>query len=73
MPRTTCRVVWGRPEVIATFWPTMAFVSVDLPAFGRPMTHAKPDLNSTATSSPMCAHSSPSVLAAARAASSVAT
>ena len=29
-----CRVVCGRLEVIATFCPISAFVSVDLPAFG---------------------------------------
>src|SRR5690606_29419645 len=45
MPRTVWRVVWGRPEVIATFSPTSAFVRVDLPAFGRPTTHANPDRN----------------------------
>ena len=30
------RVVWGLGETIATFSPTRAFVSVDLPTFGRP-------------------------------------
>ena len=42
MPRTVCRVVCGRLEVIATFWPTRAFVRVDLPALGRPTKQAKP-------------------------------
>ena len=36
MPRTGCRVVCGWFDVIATFSPTSAFVSVDLPALGRP-------------------------------------
>jgi hypothetical protein len=30
------RVVCGFAEVMATFWPTRAFVNVDFPAFGRP-------------------------------------
>ena len=34
MPRMAWRVVCGRLEVIATFCPISAFVSVDLPAFG---------------------------------------
>lgn len=42
MPRTVWRVVCGRLEVIATFWPTRAFVRVDLPALGRPTKQAKP-------------------------------
>ena len=42
MPRTVCRVVCGRFEVIATFCPTRAFVRVDLPALGRPTKQAKP-------------------------------
>ena len=42
MPRTVCRVVCGRPEVIAILAPTSAFVSVDLPALGRPTKQAKP-------------------------------
>ena len=43
IPRTECRVVCGRLEVIATFVPTSALVRVDLPAFGRPTKHAKPE------------------------------
>ncbi len=43
MPRTTVRVVCGLSEVITTFWPTRALVSVDLPALGRPTNDAKPD------------------------------
>ena len=43
MPRMTVRVVCGRDEVIATFVPTMALVSVDLPALGRPTKQAKPE------------------------------
>jgi hypothetical protein len=42
MPRTTLRVVCGFEEVIATFVPTSALVSVDLPALGRPTKQAKP-------------------------------
>ena len=42
MPRIVCRVVWGLLDVIATLLPTSALVSVDLPAFGRPMRHANP-------------------------------
>ena len=42
MPRTTVRVVCGLSEVIATFCPTSALVSVDLPAFGRPTNDTKP-------------------------------
>jgi hypothetical protein len=44
------RVVCGRLEVIATFCPISAFVSVDLPAFGRPTKQAKPDRNPSGTS-----------------------
>jgi hypothetical protein len=29
MPRTACRVVCGRDDVMATFWPMSALVSVD--------------------------------------------
>ena len=43
MPRIACRVVCGRDDVIATFDPTSAFVSVDLPTLGRPTKQAKPD------------------------------
>src|SRR5450631_48728 len=43
MPRTACRVVCGRSLVIATFCPTSALSNVDLPAFGRPTTQAKPE------------------------------
>src|SRR5690606_3147504 len=43
IPRIVCRVVCGRPDVIATFRPTSALVRVDLPAFGRPTTHTKPE------------------------------
>ena len=37
MPRIVRRVVCGRSLVIATFRPTRAFISVDLPTLGRPM------------------------------------
>lgn len=36
-----CLVVCGRVDVIATFAPTSALVSVDLPVFGRPTKHTK--------------------------------
>ena len=45
IPRIARRVVCGRLLVIATLAPTRAFISVDLPTFGRPTKHAKPDLN----------------------------
>src|SRR5271170_4694695 len=38
------RVVCGRGVTMATFFPTSAFTSVDLPAFGRPMMATNPDL-----------------------------
>jgi hypothetical protein len=43
MPRTACLVVCGLLDAIAIFCPTSAFVSVDLPAFGRPTKQAKPE------------------------------
>ena len=43
IPRTVWRVVCGFDEAMAIFCPTSAFVSVDLPAFGRPTKHAKPE------------------------------
>src|ERR1051325_560221 len=36
------RVVCGLSETIASFWPTMRFSSVDLPALGRPMSATAP-------------------------------
>ena len=39
------RVVCGLSATMATFWPTRAFSSVDLPAFGRPMIETKPERN----------------------------
>src|SRR5690625_7024981 len=42
IPRMVRRVVWGLDEVMAIFWPTSAFVSVDLPALGRPIKQMKP-------------------------------
>ena len=36
MPRIARRVVCGLSETIATFSPTIALTSVDLPTFGRP-------------------------------------
>ncbi len=43
MPRITRRVVCGGLLVIATLAPTSAFMRVDLPTFGRPVKHAKPE------------------------------
>ncbi|GAA4876899.1 hypothetical protein GCM10023222_36710 [Saccharopolyspora cebuensis] len=43
IPRIACRVVWGLLEVIATFEPTKALVSVDLPALGLPTKQANPE------------------------------
>ncbi len=43
MPRITRLVVCGRSLVIATFAPTSALVSVDLPTLGRPARQAKPE------------------------------
>ena len=42
MPRIVRRVVCGRSDVIATLDPTIAFIRVDFPAFGRPTNVAKP-------------------------------
>src|SRR6516164_5652902 len=49
MPRITRRVVCGRSLVIATLAPTRALVRVDLPTFGRPTRHAKPERNTAVT------------------------
>ena len=46
MPRIARRVVCGLSLVIATFSPTSALVSVDLPTFGRPTKVTNPDRNS---------------------------
>jgi hypothetical protein len=45
MPLIARRVVCGLLLVIATLVPTSAFMSVDLPTFGRPANAANPDLN----------------------------
>src|SRR5579862_2384302 len=42
MPWMRLRVVCGLRVTIATFSPTRAFSSVDLPALGRPMMETKP-------------------------------
>src|SRR5437764_2109564 len=42
MPRTSARVVCTLRDTIVTFEPTSAFVSVDLPAFGAPISAMKP-------------------------------
>src|SRR5436305_8074932 len=44
-PWIDVRVVCGLSATIATFCPTRAFSSVDLPAFGRPMIETNPDRN----------------------------
>jgi hypothetical protein len=45
MPRMARRVVCGFELVIATFSPTSALVSVDLPTLGRPTKDTNPALN----------------------------
>src|SRR2546426_6734084 len=42
MPVIRLRVVCGRGETIASFWPTRRFRRVDLPVFGRPMSETNP-------------------------------
>src|SRR3546814_18396645 len=42
MPSRRARVVCALAGVIATFWPTSALTSVDLPALGAPMTATRP-------------------------------
>ena len=42
MPRTRARVVWTLRETIETFTPTSVLRSVDLPAFGAPISATKP-------------------------------
>ena len=42
-PRIARRVVCGLSETIATFWPTSALTSVDLPTLGRPASATKPE------------------------------
>ena len=44
-PRMRLRVVCGLSETIATFSPTRALTSVDLPALGRPTTATEPARN----------------------------
>src|ERR687898_62083 len=41
-PRIGLRVVWGRDEVMETFWPTSLLTRVLLPTFGLPTTVIKP-------------------------------
>src|SRR5579862_2364004 len=45
MPWMRLRVVCGLRVTIASFSPTRAFSSVDLPALGRPMMETKPERN----------------------------
>src|SRR5207253_6425939 len=42
-PRMAARVVWGRSETMATFWPTSRLSSVDLPTLGRPTSVTNPE------------------------------
>src|SRR4051794_2108164 len=42
-PWIEVRVVCGLSATMATFWPTSAFRSADLPAFGLPMRDTKPE------------------------------
>ena len=42
MPISRARVVCAFGLTIATFWPTSALTSVDLPALGAPITATKP-------------------------------
>jgi hypothetical protein len=42
MPSIRARVVCALALVIATFWPTNWFTSVDFPAFGAPITATTP-------------------------------
>ena len=44
-PRSLLRVVWGWLETMATFSPTMRFMMLDLPTFGRPRMATKPERN----------------------------
>src|SRR3954447_18615446 len=54
-PRIARRVVCGLSETIATFWPTIALTSVDLPTLGRPASATKPE-RVPITASPQPAH-----------------
>jgi hypothetical protein len=49
MPRTARRVVCGFSLVMTILVPTSAFVSVDLPAFGRPTKQQNPDRKTAVT------------------------
>jgi hypothetical protein len=49
MPRTARRVVCGFSLVMTILVPTRAFVSVDLPAFGRPTKQQNPDRKTAVT------------------------
>ena len=59
-PMMRLRVVCARGETMATFSPTSAFISVDLPTFGRPRITTNPERNpfffsmSLFFSCPMC-------------------
>src|SRR6202012_1997749 len=46
MPVMRWRVVCALRDVILTFWPTNAFISVDLPTFGRPTIATMPQRKS---------------------------
>jgi len=49
MPRTARRVVCGFSLVMTILVPTRAFVSVDLPALGRPTKQQNPERNAGVT------------------------
>ncbi len=55
------RVVCGFELVIATFSPTSAFVSVDLPTFGRPTNETKPAWKPSAPEGAAAVVASPAV------------
>jgi hypothetical protein len=48
MPTMRCRVVCALREVMLIFWPTSAFISVDLPTLGRPTMATVPQRNAAA-------------------------
>src|SRR5574340_650415 len=50
MPSWRLRVVCGRGETAAIFWPKRLLISVDLPTLGLPMTATKPERNSATSS-----------------------
>jgi hypothetical protein len=49
MPVMRWRVVCALRDVMLTFWPTRAFINVDLPTFGRPTMATMPQRNPSGT------------------------